>query len=300
MKIASSQIEATSSMQYQRSEISAQSVRFQLTTPQSEPVEEIKEAELSPKMRRAAQVLEALMGKKIHLNSMHENNRSQGNHYGWGMEISNSYSLHEAQSLEINTAGRVTTEDGRQIDFSLNMQFYREFSMTSSTVIRAGDPLTDPLVISMDGNAPIGEGRFAFDLNRGGEVEYIPNLSSNSGFLTLDKNNDGKINDGTELFGPQSGNGFDELAAYDEDNNGWIDENDSVYKSLKLWIKTAEDDKTITLQEAGIGALSLSAIEGSFDFKDSENNTLAQIQNSSVALTESGEAKAIFGLNVAT
>jgi hypothetical protein len=31
------------------------------------------------------------------------------------------------------------------------------------------------------------------------------------------------------LFGPQTGNGFAELAEYDEDKNNWIDENDSIY-----------------------------------------------------------------------
>ena len=44
----------------------------------------------------------------------------------------------------------------------------------------------------------------------------------------LDINEDGKINDGKELFGTASGNGFGDLAAYDQDNNGWIDEKCSM------------------------------------------------------------------------
>ncbi len=38
-----------------------------------------------------------------------------------------------------------------------------------------------------------------------------------------------KINDGSELFGTSSGDGFKDLATYDEDENGWIDENDSIF-----------------------------------------------------------------------
>ncbi len=311
MKIESSIVNNFSSMNYVKNEASTQSIRFEKTTPINAPPKEseFEETNLDPKLRTMVAILEELTGKKISMKSF----RSDGSaslqrqsadengekRFGWGLEITNEYSLHEEQSLDINSSGSVRTEDGKEIDFTLNVQFHREFSLTQSTKFRAGDALSDPLVISLDGNAPIGQGRFDFDLIKGGAIEHIPNLSTNSGFLTLDKNNDGKVNDGSELFGPKSGDGFTELAKLDEDKNGWIDENDSSFKSLKLWVKTAEDDKTITLKEAGIGALSLDAVKGSFDFKDSSNTTIAQLQKTSVALSENGEAKALFGLDVA-
>jgi hypothetical protein len=49
-------------------------------------------------------------------------------------------------------------------------------------------------------------------------------VSPRSGLLVIDKNLDGKVNDGSELFGPSTGDGFEKLARYDEDRNGWIDE----------------------------------------------------------------------------
>ena len=185
------------------------------------------------------------------------------------------------------------------IDFSLNLQFRREFALTQSTSLRAGDALSDPLVISFDSASPIGEGKFDFDLIKGGSSETISNLASGAAYLTIDKNGDGRVNDGSELFGPATGDGFIELARYDEDSNGWIDENDSVFKTLRLWFKSAENDQTVTLSEAGIGALSLHAVKGSYDFKEAGNQTVAQIQNLSVALTETGEAKPLYGLNLA-
>ena len=37
-----------------------------------------------------------------------------------------------------------------------------------------------------------------------------------------------------KLFGTSSGDGFKDLAEYDEDGNGWIDENDSIFNRLKV------------------------------------------------------------------
>jgi len=316
MKIESATLQNSSSMHYSRQEEVHQSIRIQTTSAmrpaasrETKAAEDIDTETLDPKLRAIVDILERLLGKKITIRSFHaegnaslrpqESVNNGQRRVGWGIEMSSSYSLNEEQSLAFHSSGRVATEDGREIDFSLNLQFHREFSLTQSTSFRAGDKLSDPLVISLDGSAPIGEGKFAFDLIRGGEMESISNLSANTGFLTIDKNNDGKVTDGSELFGPQSGDGFTELSRYDGDRNGWIDENDSVFKSLKLWIKTAESDQTITLAEAGIGALSLHAVDTSFDFKDSSNTTLAQLQKTSVALSESGEAKPLFGLNLA-
>ena len=59
-------------------------------------------------------------------------------------------------------------------------------------------------------------------------------VGSGSGLLALDKNGDGIINNGTELFGPNTQDGFSELSKYDSDGNGWIDENDSVYDNLRI------------------------------------------------------------------
>ncbi len=312
MKIASSIINNLSTMHYSKQEETSQTIRFEKTAninSPSELSENQEDGNLNAKLRTTVAILEELTGQKMSMSSFSSESSSSlkqqkfningEKQVGWGLEIINSYTLNEEQSLNISSSGKVMTEDGREIDFSLNIQFHREFSLTQSSAFRAGDALSDPLVISLDGSSPIGQGRFDFDLIKGNDIEHIPYLADNNGFLTLDKNNDGKVNDGSELFGPKSGDGFIELAELDEDKNGWIDENDSAFKSLKLWFKTAEDDRTITLKEAGIGALSLSAIDGNFDFKDSSNTTLAQLQKTSVALTESGEARPLFGLNVA-
>lgn len=78
--------------------------------------------------------------------------------------------------------------------------------------------LTDPLVINLDGNiAGLSDQKFMFDIDADGEEESISYLQGGSGYLALDKNGDGVINDGSELFGTKSGDGFADLAEYDAD-----------------------------------------------------------------------------------
>lgn len=59
--------------------------------------------------------------------------------------------------------------------------------------------------------------KFYFDLDADGTADRISMLKSGSGFLALDKNGNGKIDDGSELFGTQSGDGFADLEEYDID-----------------------------------------------------------------------------------
>lgn len=63
--------------------------------------------------------------------------------------------------------------------------------------------------------ASLTERDFAFDIDLDGHADQIAFVGTGSGFLALDRNGDGEINDGSELFGPESGDGFAELAAYD-------------------------------------------------------------------------------------
>lgn len=118
-----------------------------------------------------------------------------------------------------------------------------------------------------------------------GKKEEFAFVSSGSGFLTLDKNNDGIVNDGSELFGPNSGDGFDDLRVYDKDKNGWIDENDTVFDKLRIWTKDENGNETFySLKDLGIGSLALQSVTTPFEF---QNGNLAQ---SSVFLRENGSA----------
>ena len=63
--------------------------------------------------------------------------------------------------------------------------------------------LMDPLVINLSGqNADVSDETFTFDIDSDGKEDNISLLAKNCGFLALDLNGDGKINNGSELLEP--------------------------------------------------------------------------------------------------
>jgi hypothetical protein len=150
----------------------------------------------------------------------------------------------------------------------------------------------DPLVINYGGTAAslMGE-RFLFDLTMDGNMDSIAILGEGSGFLAIDRNGDGKINDGSELFGPSTGCGFSELRKYDTDGNGWIDENDEIFDKLVVWRRDINgNDIVYTLRELGIGAIFLGDITTEFSFKGETNQTLGVMRSTSFFLKQCGDA----------
>ena len=198
----------------------------------------------------------------------------------------------EQESTTFSSTGKVVTADGRSIDFNLELSMSRAF-MAETNMLEVKDYIKmDPLVINLDSNiTSVSDQKFFFDLDADGDEESISFAGEGSGFLALDKNNDGVINDGSELFGTKSGDGFKDLAAFDEDGNGWIDENDSIFNKLKVWTKDDEGkDLLIDLKKADVGAIYLDSANSQFSLKDASNNLNAEIKKTGVYLKESSGA----------
>ena len=103
-----------------------------------------------------------------------------------------------------------------------------------------------PLILDLDGDGmetTTGDGGAYFDHDKNGFAEQTGWASSDDGLLVRDRNRDGIINDGKELFGNNTllknntlaSNGFQALAEWDDNKNGKIDINDSVWSNLKVW-----------------------------------------------------------------
>ncbi len=152
-----------------------------------------------------------------------------------------------------------------------------------------------PIVIDVLGNGfslTNAVGGVNFDLNRDGSAEHLSwtAAGSDDAFLVLDRNGNGIVDDGGDLFGnytqqpePAKGilkNGFNALAVYDlpehgGNADGQIDENDAIFSSLRLWQDVnhngvSEPGELHPLPELGVEAISLNYKEA--DRTDAEGN----------------------------
>lgn len=234
-------------------------------------------------------------GFSLDMNSM-ENNRNTVETSGlYVTQKVQSYFFMEQENTAFVSEGKVKTKDGREIEFNISFEMSRHFEQKYEAYFESSYVLCDPLVLNFDGNvAELSDQHFMFDLDGDGKEEEIASLGKGSGFLALDKNDDGKINDGTELFGTRSGDGFKDLEQYDLDGNGWIDEDDDIFSKLKIWTRNENgEDEMMTLKEAGVGAIFLDAVSTRFSEKNEYNNLLGMIQKTGVFLYENGNSGTI-------
>ena len=202
----------------------------------------------------------------------------------WAIELSVREERVLEESAHFQASGKVTTADGRTIDFSTELTIEHRQVRTSEVVLRAGNvqQLVDPLVLNFGGGtAAFGSDTMQFDIDADGSQETIAELTGSSAYLALDRDGDDTVNDGSELFGPTSGDGFAELAQHDDNDDGWIDESDVIFERLRLW-SPQRDDGLRTLADAGVGAIYLD--------NASTRVTLdaGQLQKTGVFLEESG------------
>lgn len=194
----------------------------------------------------------------------------------------------ETGSSTFSAEGRVTLDSGKNVDFSLTLLMNRNQTEIRSVSFGAG-AMNDPIAVNLDGlGVRLSGQKQSFDLNGDGMDETIATLASGSAWLAEDLNGNGKVDSGQELFGPASGNGFKELAMLDQDHNGWIDQGDAAYQRLGLSI----DGKWTSLEDAGIGALSVASAATPFTLKGG-SALLGQVRASGVYLRENGTPGAL-------
>lgn len=149
----------------------------------------------------------------------------------------------------------------------------------------------DPILIDLnnDGNITTTnlENGIFFDHENDGFAEISAWVSDEDGILYYDKNNNGKIDNGTEIFGnyyikkdgTTATSGFDALSDFDTNHDGVINALDDGFENIKI---KKGDGTQLTLTEAGIESINLSSTES--NITDSNGNV--QTKRSSYTKTD--------------
>lgn len=160
-------------------------------------------------------------------------------------------SIHEELETE---SGEITFDASFEIDISASL------SMRSSA--QPAPNKSDPLALDLNGDGKISCAAGVFDINADGNTDRVPFAKGPDAFLALDRNGNGLIDDGSELFGDQYGaaDGFAELAKFDGDHNGVIDARDVIFRELQgVRAATSGGLEQMTLSELGVQAINLDA-----------------------------------------
>ncbi|MBK3843275.1 EF-hand domain-containing protein, partial [Paraburkholderia aspalathi] len=159
---------------------------------------------------------------------------------------------------------------GGGLPFDLGRNIHDFFKWLSQSL-----NLVDPLILDIDGDGihttnPDNSNAY-FDFDGNGSRTHTGWISTGDGFLVLDRNHNGTIDSGAELFsnftplanGTLAANGFDALREFDLNRDGVIDRNDAIWSSLRIWRDangdgTSQSGELLGLDELGIVSINLS------------------------------------------
>lgn len=192
--------------------------------------------------------------------------------------------------IEVEMTERVSAsvarleEEGFQVQ-TVEVERTQRVSLRIEFGMAAEQKQSDPLALDLAGDgihlSGARDGAF-FDIDGDGRAEQTGFVQGDDAFLALDRNGNGRIDSGRELFGDQHGaaNGFEELARYDDNGDGRIDRRDAIFADLSLLHDRNGDgrvskNETSTLAEQGVESIDLGYQSGPRQ-SDGRGNALAE------------------------
>lgn len=192
-------------------------------------------------------------------------------------EGSNIYIGTNGEKYELKGGTLIVKKDGE----TLKIEKYTENALNiylKKKKKEEDESFSSPLVLDLNGNGTTSVSMFDtttyFDLNGDGFRERTGWAEAGDGILALDRDANGVIDSGNELFGNHTKNnqgevaqdGFQALSEHDGNYDGVIDKKDAVFSSLKVWTDTNQDgisqaDELKTLSELNIESINLGADE---------------------------------------
>ncbi len=216
---------------------------------------------------------------------------------------STSGTITTGQQSQALTTEEMSASLARRNSYELNLKFRQNTSVEERIGIsleELGIKKVDPLVLDLDGKGiqltEAGKGAI-FDVTADGKLDSTAWVKGNTALLTYDRNGNGVVDNGSELFGDQNGaaNGFEELSKHDANGDRKITILDPIFKALKLYRDLNGDGKMgknefSNLSELGIKALNLNfmrtsadingnslILNGSFEREDGSTGQLADV-----------------------
>jgi hypothetical protein len=212
------------------------------------------------------------------------------------LQISELTHHSESERCTFAASGNVCLADGSTRQFAVDYQMERSEESTNLQTVAMLDPLVLDLIAPAAGLNPQS---VDFDLDSDGTTESMRMPSTGSALLFNDRNHNGRADNGSELFGATSGDGFAELAKLDGDGNGWIDGGDTAFADIQLWELSDDGTSRVrSLADAGIGALATENVATPFTLKE-DGESIGRMRASSVWLGETTGAGTVREIDLA-
>ncbi len=158
-------------------------------------------------------------------------------------------------------------QNGQQTQFqAFGFNIQLEFSFESVEVTQVAVQQSDPITLDLNGNGvelTSYTNGANFDITGSGTKVNTAFVTGGDAFLAIDRNGNGRIDSGKELFGDQNGanNGFEELRKLDSNSDGLINASDRDFARLRLFRDNGngqtEAGELISLKDAGVEEISL-------------------------------------------
>lgn len=181
-----------------------------------------------------------------------------------------------------NTSNALSVKNS-EVNFQFQMELKFEMTMEIRTAVESLDKQQDPIVFDLDGDGieltDTANG-VRFDITGTGKTVQTAWVRGGDALLAWDRNGNGKIDSGLELFGDQRGatNGFEELRKLDTNSDGFIGPEDEHYDDLVLWQDNGDGistkDELSRLSSLGIERIALNY--KNVDITLNGNNTMTQ------------------------
>jgi len=185
-------------------------------------------------------------------------------------------------TTQINS-GLTTTQIAALTTTQLESWSTTQIQALTTTQIQSLASLSTPIILDLSGDGiqtlDIASG-VQFDINATGQRINTGWVGQGNGLLVLDRNKDGQINDGSELFGSATNlssghtatNGYEALKALDTNGDGFISSSDNDFDQLRVWVDGNADGVSQSVELRSLDSLGISSLDTNASTVFEKNN----------------------------